>query len=96
MSDVIEFGEVYKGSLNSDGRLSELVGETFLIKSVEITEIALGEVAIAEIERDGKTERRHTFSSVLIDQLKQVKEFTDKGKKVKATLKKVKRYYTLQ
>ena len=96
MSNIVDFGKIYKGSLNSDGRLSELIGKTFLIKNVEITEIALGEVAIATIEVDGKEERRHTFSAVLIDQLKQVKEFTDKGKKVRATLKKVKRYYTLQ
>jgi hypothetical protein len=94
---VVEFKEVYRGSLMSDGQLTELVDKSFIVKSVEIQEMGkYGEVAIATIELNGKVERRHTFSSVLIKQLKAIKEFTDKGKKVKCTLRKVKRYYTLE
>jgi hypothetical protein len=94
---VVEFREVYRGSLMSDGQLTELVDKTFVIQGVEIQEMGkYGEVAIATIELDGKVERRHTFSSVLVKQLKAVKEITDKGKKVKCTLRKVKRYYTLE
>jgi hypothetical protein len=94
---VVEFKEVYRGSLMSDGQLTELVDKSFIIKGVEIQEMGkYGEVAIATIELNGKVERRHTFSSVLVKQLKAVKEITDKGKKVKCTLRKVKRYYTLE
>jgi hypothetical protein len=94
---VVEFKEVYRGSLQSDGQLTELVDKTFVIQSVEIQEMGkYGEVAIVTIAGNGKVERRHTFSSVLIKQLKAIKEFTDKGKKVKCTLRKVKRYYTLE
>jgi hypothetical protein len=94
---VVEFREVYRGSLMSDGQLTELVDKSFIIKGVEIQEMGkYGEVAIATIELDGKVERRHTFSGVLVKQLKAVKEITDKGKKVKCTLRKVKRYYTLE
>jgi hypothetical protein len=94
---VVEFKEVYKGSLQSNGQLTELVDKTFVIQGVEIQEMGkYGEVAIATIELNSKVERRHTFSAVLIKQLKAIKEFTDKGKKVKCTLRKVKRYYTLE
>jgi hypothetical protein len=94
---VVEFKEVYRGSLMSDGQLTELVDKSFIIRSVEVQEMGkYGEVAIATIELGGKVERRHTFSSVLIKQLKAIKEFTDKGKRVKCTLRKVKRYYTLE
>jgi hypothetical protein len=94
---VVEFKEVYRGGLGSDGQLTELVDKSFIIKGVEIQEMGkYGEVAIATIELNGKVERRHTFSSVLVKQLKAVKEITDKGKRVKCTLRKVKRYYTLE
>jgi hypothetical protein len=94
---VVEFKEVYRGGLGSDGQLTELVDKTFVIQGVEIQEMGkYGEVAIATIELNSKVERRHTFSAVLIKQLKALKEFTDKGKKVKCTLRKVKRYYTLE
>jgi hypothetical protein len=93
----IEFKEVYRGGLGSDGQLTELVDKTFIVKNVEIQEMGkYGEVAIATIMYDRVEQRRHTFSSVLIRQLKALKEYTDKGKKVKCTLRKVKRYYTLE
>jgi hypothetical protein len=94
---VVEFKEVYRGSLQSDGQLTELVDRTFIIKGVEIQEMGkYGEVAVVTIIYDRVEQRRHTFSAVLIKQLKAIKEFTDKGKKVKCTLRKVKRYYTLE
>jgi hypothetical protein len=94
---VVEFKEVYRGGLGSDGQLTELVDKTFIIKGVEIQEMGkYGEVAVVTIIYDRVEQRRHTFSAVLIKQLKAIKEFTDKGKKVKCTLRKVKRYYTLE
>ena len=94
---VVDFKEVYKGSLASNGQLTEMVDKTFLITSVEIQEMGrYGEVAVATIELNGVVQRRHTFSSVLVKQLKAIKEIIDEGKKVKATLRKVKRYYTLE
>jgi hypothetical protein len=94
---VVEFKEVYRGSLQSNGQLTELVDKTFVIQGVEIQEMGkYGEVAVVTIIYDRVEQRRHTFSAVLIKQLKAIKEFTDKGKKVKCTLRKVKRYYTLE
>ncbi len=93
-----KFGEIYKGELKSEGQLTELVGTTFVIKAVEIGTLGgkLGEYAIATVNTGKETKRLHTFSSVLIKQLKRVKEYTDKGEEVEATLRKVKNYYTLE
>jgi len=94
---VVDFKEVYRGSLQSDGQLTELVDKTFIITGVEIQEMGkYGEVAVVTLSFNGAVQRRHTFSTVLLKQLKAIKEYTDKGKKVKVTLRKVKRYYTLE
>ncbi|RLJ03022.1 MAG: hypothetical protein DRP11_02005 [Candidatus Aenigmatarchaeota archaeon] len=93
---IISFSEFYKGVLGSQGSLSELVNQEFIIREVEfkITE-QYGETALVTIEIDGHKAKYHTFSGVLLKQLKEIKKKLDEGYKgVKVTLKKVKRYYT--
>jgi len=90
---VVNFSDVYKGDMDSEGQIAELVNKTFVIRDVSFDEFNLGRVAIATIEIDGKTEKRHTFSSVLIKQLEEVKKYTDEGIGVRVTLKKRKNYY---
>jgi len=86
------FSEVYKGaSLNSAGQLIELVGKEIILRDVEFSELgSYGEVAVVTVEYDGNVERRHTFSSVLIKQLKAIQSELP----VKTVIKKRKRYYT--
>jgi hypothetical protein len=93
-----KFSEVYKGELKSDGQLTELVGQNFIIKAVEVGELSgkLGEYAIATVQAGDKTMRLHTFSKVLIKQLKAVKPYVDKGEEIEATIRKIKNYYTLE
>ena len=95
--EIVEFSDVYKGSLGSDGRLTDYVNEIMIIEDVEFTEIQnYGEVAIVTV-RIGKGKLRlHTFSQVLMKQLKAIKEITDQGKKVRARLVRRKRYYTFE
>jgi len=95
--DLLSFSDVYKGSLESDGQLTEYVNQTMIIKDVEFTELGTyGEVAIAIVEVDGETKRLHTFSQVLIKQLKAIKPYLEQGKPIRATLRKRKRYYTFE
>ncbi len=95
--EIVEFSEVYKGSLNADGRLTDYVNEIMIITNVEFNEIPnYGEVGIATVKLGKETLRLYTFSQVLIKQLKAIKEFTDKGKKVRVHLVRRKRYYTFE
>jgi len=94
--DVIDFSEFYKGSLGTEGSLSDLVNQEFIIRDVEFRATEkYGEVAIVIVELDGHKAKYHTFSGVLMQQLKEIKKKLDEGYKgVKARIKKVKRYYT--
>jgi len=95
--EVVKFSEVYKGSLNADGRLTDFVNEVMIIEKVEFAEISnYGEVAIATVRIADSTLRLYTFSQVLIKQLKAIKEIVDQGKKVEAHLVRRKRYYTFE
>lgn len=98
---IVEFGEIKKRSLDSVGGLTELRGKTLLITDVEFQEMgSLGEVAVVTVEytERGKKriEKRHTFSKVLISQLKAVKEYIEQGMKVQAKLTKRRNYYTFE
>jgi len=99
MPERIKFSEIKQQQFNSIGGLTDLEGETLIIKDVEFLENLgnLGEVAIVTVEREnGKIERRHTFSKVLIKQLQLVQQHLKQGKEVVAGLVKQKRYYTFE
>mgnify|MGYP000380216681 CR=1 FL=1 len=95
--EIVEFSSIYKGSLGSDGRLTDYVNEIMVIEDVEFKEIDnYGEVAIVTVQLGREKLKLHTFSQVLMKQLKAIKEHTDKGKKVRARLTRRKRYYTFE
>jgi len=94
---VVAFSDVYKGSLDSHGRLTDYLNEEMIIKDVEFTELGnYGDVAIATVEVKNVERRLHTFSQVLIKQLKAIEDVLKEGKVVKARLVKRKRYYTFE
>jgi len=96
MSKKVRFSDIYKGSLNSEGSLTDLVNMEFDIINVEFVETNYGECAIVEIEYDNTRERRHTFSKVLIKQLKAIEDTIKSGTRVTAKLVRRKRYYSFQ
>lgn len=103
---LVQFREIYKGKLNSDGNLSDFKNDTLIIKDVEFGTITVKgketEYAIATCDYNQNTLRLHTFSKVLIDQLKVIKSEIDKSKSegkpitVKVRVTKVKNYYTFE
>ena len=97
---IVKFEEIARKGLDTMGQLTEKVNETFYVTGVDIREMGnLGECAIVTIEDEkGNVEKRHTFSKVLVDQLKQIKETIESGEadKVEVTLRKRKRYYTFE
>jgi len=95
VNNVVDFADVFKGSFNSIGSLTELVNQTVLIKDVEFRETRKGYVAIVTVIVNGKEERRHTFSQVIIDQLRALEELFKSGKMIRATVRKRGSYYTL-
>jgi hypothetical protein len=91
----VNFNEIYKGGLDSVGGLTELEGKSFVISAVDFQQISsLGDVAIVTVEVGKKTEKRHTFSAVLLKQLQIIADVLKSGRKVKVTLKRIKNYYT--
>jgi len=73
--------------------LTELAGQTFIIKNVEFFEAR--NYTIAKVTLDnGKAYR--TTSEVLVKQLKEIAEILKQCKKVKVTLGRRKRYYTFE
>jgi len=94
---VVAFSDIYKGSLESDGQLADYLNEEMIIKDVEFTELGnYGDVAIVTVEVKNVERRLHTFSKVLIRQLKAIESTLKEGKVVKARLVKRKRYYTFE
>jgi len=90
---VKSFSDVYKGGLDSEGYLTDLVDKTMVIEGVEFTELGnYGDVAIVTIRVNSKVEKRHTFSQVLIKQLRAIQNDLP----IKATIRKRKRYYTFE
>ena len=94
--ETVRFSDAYKGTFNSVGQLTKLVDKELTIIDVEFYDTSMGEAAVAVVEVDGKTERRHTFSEVLVKQLHAIEGHLRRGKKVLAILRKRKRYYTFE
>jgi hypothetical protein len=93
----IEFGEIYKGDLDSDGHLSDYVGRNIVIKGVEFGELGtLGDYAILTVQIGNEIKRLHTFSEVIIRQCKKLEPHLKNGISVKAKLIKRKNYITLE
>jgi hypothetical protein len=82
--------------LASQGRLTELEDICIEIdlSTLRIEKFRDREVAIVTVRRKERTERRHTFSEVIIRQLKTAKELYPDAV-VTAKVVKVKRYYQL-
>lgn len=84
--------------LDTVGNLTDLEGETLDIINFELLAPMgnLGECSIVTILREnGETEKRHTFSKVLIKQLKEI-EGKLKSRKITATVTKQKNYYVFK
>jgi len=93
----VEFGEIYTGDLNSDGRLSDYVGRSIVIRAVEFGELGtLGNYAILTVQIGNEVKRLHTFSEVIIRQCKKLEPHLKNGAFVKAKLVKRKNYITLE
>jgi hypothetical protein len=94
-TDVVEFSDVHR-PFDADTNLASLVNETITILKVEFQDATLGKVAIVEAEARGKTVRAYTFSKVISRQLEDIAKITASGKKVRARVRKVKNYLTLE
>jgi len=84
----------FQGSREITKNISELTNQVFIISSVQFQDLVYrgNNTTIAIITlSDGS--KYHTFSSILIEQLKQIKQITDSGKMVRVKLIKTKRYY---
>lgn len=97
MSEIIEFGEIHKGDIDSDGHLGDMVGKIMHIKAVEFGKLeTLGDYAVVTAQVGNEIKRLHTFSAILIKQLKKIEPYVAQGKIVKAKLIKRKNYYTFE
>ncbi len=89
--EIPRFSDIYISEWKTKGNIGDLRGKEVVIKKVEFVQGALGEVALLDVETEDGNFRVHTFSKVIIKQLKSI---TDKLP-IRATIKKVKSYYTL-
>jgi len=97
--DVLSAGKILGREVTQN--ISELLDQQFYIHNIEIKDITLKgnstRIAILTISKDLQNlEKYHTFSSVLITQLEQLKKYTDNNKIIEATLRKQKRYFYLE
>jgi len=95
--EVIDFSELgIKTGLDSVGRLVDLLNKCVEIdmSTLEIQTIRDREVAVVLVRYDDREERRHTFSSVIVKQLKAAKELYS-NMKITARVVKVRNYYQL-
>jgi len=96
-SKVVKFSDLKVNTIDSEGQLTDLVDKTFTIVNIEWqTSDLYGDFAIVEGRIGNKKFRRHTFSKVLLKQLKVIGEELAKGNLVEVTLTKRKRYYTFE
>jgi len=90
----IKAGDILaKGTDFSLPLLTDLVNTEIKIKSIRFSEGKYGEYAVVTLENG---EQYRTSSTVLLDQLKKFKEYTDQGMVIVATIRKQKRYYTFE
>ncbi|MHC1630748.1 MAG: hypothetical protein ACXQT4_00360 [Methanotrichaceae archaeon] len=73
--------------------LTDLVNTEIKIKDIRFAEGQYGEYAVVTLENG---EQYRTSSTVLLDQLKKFKQYTDQGMIIVATVRKQKRYYTFE
>jgi hypothetical protein len=78
--------------LDGTERLTDMAGKTITIEDVEFIEA--GRFTVAKVKAKEGVFR--TTSEVLVKQLKEIKQLTDQGKKVKAKVIKRGRYYTFE
>jgi aspartate ammonia-lyase len=84
----------FSGGREITRNLSELVNQTFVIANIEFQEITYrGQNTVISIITLSNGQKYHTFSTILIEQLKNIKQITDSGKMVRVKLIKTKRYY---
>lgn len=97
MTETTKFSEIVNSNWDTVGNISDLKGELLTLLGFELIQDSQNEVAIVELEREDGTikEKRHTFSGVLIKQLKQIEPVL-RNKKVLATVTKRKNYYTFE
>ena len=93
---IVDFDDVYMAYRPRTENLSVLEGTTFIIKKVEFEESSKGEVAVVTVETPEGEKRYHTFSRVIIKQLKAIMPVLEKGFKVRATVVRTKRYLMLR
>lgn len=92
---IVNFSEVYRGTLGALP-ITELLNIEFIIEDVEFTKLErYGDVGVITANIGGHKDKYYTFSKVIIKQLKEIEHLIKEGKKVKATLKRIKNYYTL-
>jgi len=93
---VIDFSEVQVSTLNSSGRLTDVLGTCleFDMSTLEEHEFKNRKAITVVVRYDGKVERRHTFSEVIIKQLLKVKELYPDAK-LTAKVIKYKNYFRL-
>ena len=94
--NVVDFDTVYMAYRPRTENLSVLEGTTFIIKAVEFEESSRGEVAVVTVETTDGEKKYHTFSKVIIRQLKAIMPVLEKGYKVRATVVRTKRYLMLR
>jgi hypothetical protein len=88
----VAFGEIRQSEWQSEN-IQAALGEVLKIAKVEFVQANRGEVAIITTT-DGQ--RYHTFSKVLISQLKNIEPYLTEGIVVAARLVKVKNYLTFE
>jgi hypothetical protein len=84
----------FSGGREITKNISELVNQVFVIANVEFQEITYrGQNTVISIITLSDGSKYHSFSAILIEQLKQIKQICDSGKMVRVKLIKTKRYY---
>jgi hypothetical protein len=93
---IIDFSEVQISSLNSVGRLTDLLGTCleFDLSTLEEHEFRNRKAVTVVVRYNDKVERRHTFSEVIIKQLLSVRELYPNAK-LTAKVVKYKNYFRL-
>jgi hypothetical protein len=93
---VIDFSEVQISTLNSNGRLTDLLGTCleFDLSTIEEHDFKNRKAVTVVVRYGDKVERRHTFSEVLIKQLLMSKELYPNAK-LTAKVIKYKNYFRL-
>jgi len=95
--EVLDFSELdIRVGLDSAGRLLDLLNKCveFDMTTLEIQQFGEREVAVISVSYDNRSEKRHTFSEVIIKQLKAIKELYS-NMRITAKIIKVRNYYQL-